>query len=205
MQSSKLPSPLDISHLKTHDDIVSFLYCNYQRSFLDRLSRPKLFGKFIYVEARKVNGKADSFWHVVSLDSAESRSFRILPCNNDVTYSICPDNCIAKNHTVVLLNGTSRDICYYRGTRLNWIPSIITLANNQDPSIKMWRKGNLLHIRFQHESADYIVLLTEIYNSMKGLTYYIFVSAFPVFYLNKKRDYDNDYRAFISQNTALVL
>lgn len=210
MYSSKLSPPLTI-----HGDFGSsldYFYDVFKNGFMNKDLRPKLFGKFIFVNCKNwINYKSETFWHLVAFEEGESSSFNILPCNNDIAGQKCPVNCIEKIYSVEL-NENKRDICFYRGARINWINQIIDLANKRDPDVRLWRKkestkkSNKIeektYIRFKHESADYLIVLAEKKDKHGKLVNYNFVTAFPVFYLNKKRIYDEDYAKFVVSETS---
>ncbi|WP_127575242.1 hypothetical protein [Paenibacillus barengoltzii] len=206
MHSTKLPPPLIIDD--DYNVSIEHFYENFKVGFMDKNKRPRLFGKFIYVNCRNwIEKKSDTFWHLIAFDEGESESFNILPCNNDVAQEICPENCIIKQFSIEL-NTKKRDLCLYRGARINWISPVIELANKQDPNIQYWRKQEYnfkkrmregkTYIRFKHETVDYLIVLAEKYNDNGELNNYHFITAFPVFYLNKKRLYDKDYLNFIN-------
>lgn len=205
MFSSKLPPPLTVDG--DFNTTLDHFYEVFKSRFMNKEVRPELFGKFIFVNCKNwIDYKSETFWHLVAFDEGESGSFNILPCNNDVAGQKCPVNCINKLHTVEL-NHKKRDICFYRGARINWINQIIDLANKRDPNIQLWRKKEYnkrvtkeeekTYIRFKHEGTDYLIVLAEKKDKHGKLLNYHFVTAFPVFYLNKKRTYDEDYANFV--------
>lgn len=204
MHSSKLPPPLPIG--EDFDSTLDSFYEVFKNGFMNKQTRPKLFGKFIYVNCNNwINYKSEAFWHLVAFDEGESNSFNILPCNNDIAGQKCPDNCINKVFSIEL-SDKRRDICFYRGARLNWINEVLELANKRDRNIQLWRKKEYnkrskqvdekTYIRFKHETADYLIVLAEKQDKHGKLINYHFVTAFPIFYLNKKRTYDEDYANF---------
>jgi hypothetical protein len=205
MFSSKLSSPIDISHLIQYDEIDNYLYHQFKSEFMDPDKREKLHGKFIHLDCKHwINNKNDVFWHLISLDKKEK--FNILPCNNCSSFQKCPLNCINPSREITLANGNQRNICYYRGIRIKWLNEIIVLANNGDPNIKTWKgikkipgKGNIKQyfIRFSHEAVDFILIFEEKYKN--GLVNkYFFVTAFPIFYINSKQNYEAEYQSYQS-------
>lgn len=202
MYSSKLSSPIDISHLYRLPDIEDYIYDFFKRNLMNSSYRKKLHGKFIYMNCNQwINYKNEVFWHISSLN--ENEKFNILPCNNCLSSEKCPLNCISPTRKVIMKNKETRNICLYRAIRINWINEIIELANNGDESIKTWNKKILgkgknkqqYFVRFTHEAVDYILLFEEKYKN-GILEYYYFITAFPIFYINSKRKYDEDYLAY---------
>lgn len=199
MYSNKLSPAINISSLSNSSNIIDYLYQVFKNGFLLPTKRPNLYGKFIFVNCNNwINNKAETFWHLISLSIDES--FNILPCNNDTVLPSCDNNCIKSATQVMLNNGQARNICFYRGVRIEWINDIIKLANNNDPNIKVWRKkvtsggrpAIQLYLRFQHETADYVLIFEEKYKE-GNVSQYFFITAFPVFYINTKSGYDRDY------------
>jgi len=213
MYSSKLPSPLTFNATSIEyavESIYSYFYNNIQ----EKNKRPLLKGYFIYLNcSRYVQEKNSVFWHLVSLNQNES--FNILPCNNCVSGMICPLNC-ENETTQITLGKTTRNICLYRGIRINWINRIIELTNQNDNSIKTWKVNHIIknqvstrrYIRFTHEAVDYLIILEEKYKkNQEGkneFNFFNFVSAFPVFYINKKREYDDMYNQHLKGKTITI-
>ena len=54
-------------------------------------------------------------------------------------------------------------------------------------------KDNKFHVRFQHQDVDYVV----IFSINKGR--YQLISAFPVFYIKKKKAIDKAYQEYIEK------
>lgn len=189
MISTKLTPPIDINTFSTIEETIEYVYLEYKATIMDRVNRPQLFGKDIFVNCKNwINYKAEMFWHLSSLSISEI--FNILPCNNDRSNLLCMNNCLVKNTQVTLVNGQVRNICLYRGIRIRWIKEIIILANNNDCSVKKWIKDNKLHLRFTDETVDYII----IFDIKKK--YYSLKTAFPLFYINSKSNFDKDCRLY---------
>ncbi|MCM3560568.1 hypothetical protein M4D57_18540 [Brevibacillus borstelensis] len=206
MFSDKLSSPIPITNHTTNGEILDYLYSIFKENIMDKAKRPKLFNKFIFINFSKwIDLKSEVFWHLISLNRNER--FNILPCNNDVTFMMCPNNCITPTETVLLSDGSERNVCYYRGTRIHWINEIIELANKSDEDIKTWKKKNIirgipvqqLYIRFTHGSVDYVIVFEEKYSQSGDVYQYYFVTAFPVFYISKKLEFDQEYQSYQSQ------
>lgn len=189
MNSCKLSPIIDISRYSDFNDINDFLYGHFSKNIMDRTKRNKLFNKFIFIDfSNWIDYKAEMYWHMISL--SENERFNILPCNNDTSNIYCNDNCINRCHQVILSNGQKRNICIYRAIRIEWLNDIINLANNNDENIKIWEKDNKLYIRYEHETVDYAVVLEKQKNK------YRLLSMFPVFYINKKVEFNTDYKKY---------
>lgn len=189
MRSSKLPPILDISCLTSKEDIIDFFYQEFKKVYMGPQNIKYLSGKRIFFDFFHVyDNKFEFFWHLISLSSSEK--FDILPCINDVSSLKCSEqNCITQKNSILLSSG-SRNVCIYRGIRIHWVAKIITLAEKKDPSIKQWEDSGCLYIRFQHETVDYIVILSI---RKKGL---LFVSAYPIFYIHTKQIFDRKFKLY---------
>jgi len=187
--SSKLSPIINISKVSNIDEIIDIIYAEFKCKFMNKLNRPKLFGKFVYIKFDTwIHYKAEMFWHFISLNEIEK--FGVFPCENNISENICMENCLNKSKQIVMQNGQTRNICVYRAVRICWILDIINLANNNSENIKHWIKDKKMHIRFQHDDVDYIIIF-EIKKNM-----YQIISAFPVFYINKKKTFDTDYKNY---------
>ncbi|URZ02727.1 hypothetical protein [Clostridium felsineum] len=186
MYSEKLSPVIDIKECCNTEDILEVTYNNFQNNIMDKKKRPNLFNKFIFIDFKYwIENKAEIYWHIISLGINEK--FNVFPCNNDISSVYKKDNCINQEYQVTLANGSVRNICLYRAIRINWLIDIIHLANKNDESIKYWVKSGKLYLRFQHRGVDYAVVF-QIQEDK-----YRLVSAFPVFYINKKQVFDKDY------------
>lgn len=187
--SSKLSPIKEVSNEK-FEDIIENAYEIFRYKFMDKNNRPTLFDKFIFIDFKHwVHNKADCFWHLVSLH--ETEQFGVFPCENNISESICKENCISEVKQVRIKNNQLRDLCIFRMLRIEWVMDIVKLADRKDENIKVWIKDDKLHIRFQHEDVDYVVILLNAKNR------YQLISAFPVFYINKKKQFDTDYNNYI--------
>lgn len=186
MISSKLSPIINIDNCDSMDEIIELVYRDFKTNMMDKEVRAKLFNKLVFIKFDYwIKYKAEIYWHLISLH--EKERFNVFPCGNNISENSCNKNCIYQRDQVTLKNGQTRDICVYRAIRINWINDIIKLASRKDKNIKEWIKDNKLYLRFQHEDVDYVVILEV------GRNRYQLVSAFPVFYINKKMEFDNDY------------
>lgn len=190
MNSILLPPMVDLESYANKNEIINNLYELYKSDLMEKENRVRLFDKFIYIECKWwIDYKAEMFWHLISL--SEDNYFKELPCDDNIKL-MCEENCINHIKQITLNNGQVRDICYFRAARIIWIKEIIKLANNNNSHIKKWEKEGILYIRFEHETADYILLFLDKLNNGR----YYFISAFPVFYPDSKVNYDKDFRNY---------
>lgn len=190
MNSILLPPVVDLDPYSNKSEIINNLYDLYKSELMEKDNRVRLFNKFIYIECKWIDYKAEMFWHLISL--SEEDYFKEFPCEYDNLKLMCEENCIKHIKQVTLNSGQVRNICYFRAVRISWIKEIINLANNNSSHIKKWEKDGILYIRFEHETADYILLFLNKLNNGK----YYFISAFPVFYPRSKVNYDNDFQNY---------
>ncbi|MEC0320140.1 hypothetical protein P8791_01865 [Bacillus subtilis] len=167
---------------------------------MDQKNRGEFQGKFIYVNFNSwINNKSEVFWHLISLNKNEK--FNILPCNNCISITKCFSNCIENSRKITFKNKDIRNICYYRGIRIHWINEILNLANQGDPDIKIWKlrkKGgrDQTYIRFINGTVDYVIILDE-FRKGGRLKNYVLTTAYPVFYINSKVNFDSAYSNYI--------
>ena len=94
-------------------------------------------------------------------------------------------------------NGDVRAKCLYRALRVGWIRDIIELYNVNDMRVKYWKKvnskkRNRLYLRYQEEELDYLIVFEE--KSEKRVQ---LITAYPIFFVSAKRDYEKDYQEYI--------
>ena len=197
MTMSKLSPIIDIDGCNSIDEIIEISYRDFKSNIMDKVVRPRLFGKLVFIKFDWwIEHKAEMYWHLASLH--EKERFNVFPCGNHISENRCNRNCVYQNRQITLKNGQKRYICVYRAIRVNWINDIIELANKKDISVKEWTKDDKLHLRFQHEDIDYIVIF-EIHSKR-----YQLITAFPVFYINKKMEFDKDYSNYVKSKKPVI-
>lgn len=165
------------------------------RNTIAAKDRPLLDGKQIYVPIRWIENKAEIFWHAASLDQKPELSIK--PCNNDMSSSLCEENCVSGSDSIVLGNEESRMKCIYRALRIGWIREIIDMYNARDQRVRYWektnsKKKNRIYLRYIEDEIDYMVVLED-----KSSNRVVLITAFPVFFISDKHDYENDYKRYI--------
>lgn len=158
-------------------------------------NRAKLREREIAVPLNWIECKAELFWHAASVE--EKAKLDIQPCINDITSSLCANNCIDAFDSVIMNNGTEREKCIYRAVRVSWIREIIDLYNKGDKRIKYWEKinsnkKNRIYLRYQEAELDYIVILED-----KSDKRVVLITGYPVFFISAKKDYESDYQNYI--------
>lgn len=210
MSSSKLSTLLPLKYSSSFHDNIDCLYKYFQDEIMDQKTRKRLFGEFIFIDCNRwTKHKNDLFWHIISLHKNER--FNILPCNNCISYSLCPDdNCINMNEKITLNSGENRNICLYRGVRIVWINDIIELANNGDPDIMIWKEdikdkkyNKKVYIRYKKNNIDYAVVFEERYRRDGKIRDYFLITAFPTFYINKKKTFDKSYIEYMKKTNLI--
>lgn len=163
--------------------------------FSTQLNNPSqklcLFGKQVYYEAYEmVDNKIVGFWHLIS---TAMTSLSVLPCNNDVSFEYCDENCIKLLRLVEIKNkGETRAICLYRLSHLPWIMDVIKLANDKSSFVACWvEKGDhnrsKLYVRYKKGTADYVLIFS---NEKK---YYRLLTAYPVFMVRDRKKFDQNH------------
>lgn len=188
--------PIQIHKEDTLSDILDRCHDVFKKSIASK-ERPRLGSREIYVPINWIEGKAELFWHTASLEIKPRLSIK--PCNNDMSSSLCEENCVTGTNVIVLANGDKRAKCIFRATRVGWIRDIIELYNRRDPRVKYWEKENSdkrnrLYLRYQEDEIDYLIVFEA-----KGAKRVRLITAFPVFFISAKKDYEKDYQNY--QNT----
>lgn len=176
---------------------LNIAYDYFAKNIGNRAHRPALFDKEVFIDCTEyIDDRPAGFWHIISLED-KHRFSKILPCTNDPTIDLCEQNCVTGKNQVAIKHGVeNRNICLYRAARLPWIIDLIKMANRDDPAVQVWLKpggskaNDKLYLRYKHSGKDFAVIF-----SVQG-KFYRLISAYPVFYLNEKQDFDNDYAAF---------
>lgn len=205
----ELSQPLILDH-PTLKEKIDFVVRNFKEIFLKQENRPLFNEKPIYFEISKMhNGVTypypEKLMHILSL--GDKGEMKVLPCNNDFSNLICQNKCNIKE-AMISFQPLQRQECFYRMSRIHWIPEIIDLANNGSKCIKVWeeevknkrgKKVSKTFIRCQEGIADYLIVLAH--RKKKGiLNNYIFETAFPVFYERSKKQYDKSFEKYIEKN-----
>ncbi len=183
--------PIDISDLNNMEDIINRCHEVFKHTMAPKEDKPLLKGREVLVPLKWLDYKAEIFWHSASIEP--KRKLDILPCNNDITSSLCDNNCITAEKSI-MLNGMEREKCIYRAIRVNWIKQVLEMYNNDDSRVKYWEKihsrtkRRRIYLRYQEEELDFLVVLEDI--SDKRVR---FITAFPIFFLSAKNDYERDY------------
>ena len=184
-----LSAPLTLSGDIDKDIEVAYEY--FQQAINNRVKRPALFDREVFVEANEIiEGRPQGFWHAISLET--NHHFKVLPCTNDGNINLCGENCNNGHRQVAIKYGAEvRNICLLRASRLPWIVDIIKLASKKDPSVKVWRKSggkqsDKLYLRYNHDGADYVLIFSV---EKHG---YRLISAFPVFYTKQRAEFDKE-------------
>lgn len=96
-------------------------------------------------------------------------------------------------------------MCLYRLSRISWVPQIIDLANQDDPSVKIWRKEEQdktnkrwrwkRYVRYESGLADYILIFNEVYKE-GNFVFLDFRTAYPVFMKRDKFTFNKDYNNY---------
>ena len=191
--------PIDISGLAELDKIMDRCHDVFKNSMVSKENRPQLGERNIYVPLNWIEYKAEIFWHVSSIEP--KGKFKILPCNNDSSSFICNSNCINLTNSIILGGMNKREKCIYRSIRVGWIKSVIEMYNGGDPRVKYWEKvdsdkRNRIYLRYQEEEIDYLVVLDD-----KSSKRVVLITAFPVFFISVKQDYDKAYQNYIKNTT----
>lgn len=179
---------------------LSAIFDNCHNRFKETIAtkdRPLFQGMEIYVPLKWIESKAEIFWHSASIE--QKAKLDIKPCINDLSSAFCPENCILGTDLITINNGDVRAKCLYRALRVGWIREIIELYNENDVRVKYWEKVNSkkkkrLYLRYQEEELDYLIVFEK--KSEKRVQ---LITAYPVFFVSAKKDYEKDYQNYIKE------
>ena len=186
--------PIDVTDISETENIMNKCHDVFKTTMASKENKPRLKGREVLVPLKWLDYKAETFWHSASIEP--KNMLDILPCNNDVASALCNNNCITAINSIVL-NGMEREKCIYRAVRVNWIRSVLEMYNNDDSRVKYWEKVHStnkrkrIYLRYQEEEIDFLVILEDI--SDKRVR---FITAYPIFFLSAKRDYEKDYQTY---------
>lgn len=213
---SKLSAPLPLEG-KCFKKDMEIIYQSFYETFIRKETRPEYHRKFIFFNLNQnvsiSNGqmaviqtfsKPERFLHIVSLE--EKKKYLIDPCVNDDSILYCKNECNLSK-ALPEFRTLNRSECYYRLSRIHRIAEVLELANNNDADIQEWtefeynqkrEKIYKAYIRYRHKKDDYIVILKE--DRKSGiLDKYYFITAFPLFDREDRKEYDYKYAKFISK------
>lgn len=187
-------TPIAIDKTMEFSEILDKCHNKFKETIATK-DRP-LFQKMeIYVPLKWIENKAEIFWHSASIEQKEKLDIK--PCTNDLSSAFCSENCILGTELIMMSNGDMRAKCLYRALRVGWIKEIIEMYNEKDVRVKYWEKINSnkkkrLYLRYQEEEIDYLIVLEK--KSEKRVQ---LITAYPVFFVSAKKDYENDYQNYI--------
>ncbi len=190
--------PIEIKRGDTLSDIFNRCHEVFKRTIATK-DRPMLGKREIYVPINWIEEKAEIFWHSASIEQKPKLDMK--PCNNDISSSRCDVNCVTGEDVIVLNNGDIRAKCIFRAVRVGWIREIIDLYNKGDSHVRYWEKVNSdkrtrLYLRYLEDEIDYLVVLEH--KSEKRVR---LITAYPVFFISAKKDYEKDYQNYIKSQS----
>lgn len=187
-------TPIAIDKTLGSSEIFDVCHNKFKQTIATK-DRPFFHGREIYVPLKWIENKAEIFWHSASIE--QKPGLDIKPCTNDLSAAFCSENCISGTELITMDNGDVRAKCLYRALRVGWIRDVIELYNANDMRVKYWekvnsKKRNRLYLRYQEEELDYLIVLEEKSDKRVQL-----ITAYPVFFVSAKRDYEKDYQEYI--------
>ncbi len=200
MISSLLPQPLDFTNCLSLEEQEELAYKFFKENIRNQEIREKY--KETEIKLRLTppyyEGKEEVFEHLTGF--SETEKYKDKPCKETTLPEICLTKCTTDN---IPLN--QRNLCLFRASLLPWFNGVIRLANNDNPHIKCWeniridkknRKQNRsLLIRFQHETADYLIVIGVF--EKNGKKNYQLRTAYPLFFNYEKQKLDKEYEKYM--------
>lgn len=193
--SEKL-KPIEIDKEDTNPGIFDRCHEIFKNTIATK-DRPKFGDREIYIPIIWIENKAEIFWHSASME--QKPQLDIKPCNNDIAAAYCEENCVIGMDSIVLSNGDVREKCIYRAVRVGWISEVIHMYNVGDPRVRYWEKVNSkkrkrLYLQYLEDEINYLVVFEE--KSQKRVR---LITAYPVFFISAKKDYEKDYQNYIKE------
>lgn len=197
-----------ISYNNDYENIFENSYESIKEKLINRENRPKLFGKFIFIDERKLyDNKENAYWHSASMGEDDTK-FDSDPCQNDDTKLHCKYRCNCDHEDNFLIE-ENRVPCLYRADRILWLYEIIRLVNINDlEKIKIWicvnnrKKEKNLKIRYVDNEfdIDYIIIFKIAYKKDKtDISSYKLITGYPVVLKSYKRRFDKEYNDYIKK------
>lgn len=205
--TSLIGNPIDILNHAEDNSLFEAAYDLFLNSMINKSNRPDLFGKFIFInEKREINDKENGFWHVVSIGE-EDYKYDMFPCQNHIAHEHCVYQCDPEHSDNYLKEHYSIP-CIFRGHKINWIKSIIQLANEdkEHENLRIWQnkhkktREKRLLIRYVNHPIDYVLIFSIAYTSKRDdIKFYKLITAYPVVLKSYKKRFDREYNDFIQK------
>lgn len=195
-QVEKKLTPIAINKELELSEVFDECHSKFKETIATK-DRPLFNGMEIYVPLKWIENKAELFWHSASIELKDKLDIK--PCTNDISSAFCQENCILGTDLIAMNNGDVRAKCLYRALRVGWIREIIELYNANDIRVKYWEKENSnkkrrLYLRYQEEELDYLIVLEKKNEKRVQL-----ITAYPIFFVSAKKDYEKDYKNYIKE------
>lgn len=189
-------TPIVIDKTQELSEIFNECHDKFKETIATK-DRPLFRGMEIYIPLKWLENKAEIFWHSASIEQKEKLDIK--PCTNDLSSAFCLENCIIGTEFITMSNGDIRAKCLYRALRVGWIKEIIEMYNENDVRVKYWEKINSnkkkrVYLRYQEEEIDYLIVLEK--KSEKRVQ---LITAYPIFFVSAKKDYEKDYQNYIKE------
>lgn len=98
---------IDITGLEDISAIMDKCHIVFKKTMANKDNRAKLGEREVAVPLNWIECKAELFWHAASIE--EKAKLNIQPCINDITSSLCANNCIDAFDSIIMNNGTERE------------------------------------------------------------------------------------------------
>lgn len=184
--------PIEINKEDTIFNIFDRCHVIFKNTIATK-ERPTFGNRKIYVPITWTENKMEIFWHLASMEKKPKLSIK--PCNNDIAATHCEANCVTGVDFIKL--NKIREKCIYRAVRVGWISEVINMYNAGDPRVRYWEKVNSkkrkrLYLQYLEDEINYLVVFEE-----KDPKTVRLITAYPVFFISAKRDYEKDYQNYI--------
>lgn len=197
-----LEAIIQIQEDEKYESIFEKTYAVYEEELKNRGNRPKLMGKFIFInEMAEDDGKDNAFWHISSIGADDSK-FDSYPCNNHICYQKCKFLCEVEHEENHLKDRNSVP-CIYRSICMPLIKILIEMVNQKDenPNLKVWESINsktkeksfCIRYESQQEGIDYIIIFAKKGGKTGKDVFYTLKTAFPISLKSFKKRFNREY------------
>ncbi len=175
---------LDFGDTIDIDTIKKIGNIKFKEIYIDNILSLK--GKNISFASTDIDdlGFYKKYLHLGSMGKDENNKYDTFPCQNDKTSNLCIGDCTDKQNFITHHKEGSieRMLCIFRISRLEWVKTIIELAEKNDSRVKIIVKNELKNGRqttmwkvwYSHNKTDFLVILMERHNKL------IFITGYPV-------------------------
>lgn len=159
-------------------------------------------GKIIFFASTDIDefGFYKKYLHLGSMGKNENNKYDTFPCQNDKTSNLCIGDCTDKQNFIThhKEGAIERMLCTFRISRLEWVKTVIELAETDDSHIKTIVKDEIKNGRttrvwkvwYSHNKTDFLVILMERHNKL------IFITGYPIVMKSMRKGLKDEWKIY---------